>query len=191
MAAPTRKLVYYVATSVDHYIAHPNEAMDGMLTEGDHIADYVASLQAYDTVVMGRKTYEWGYRFGLEPGQPVPMYAHMQQYVFSQTLPESSHAQLKIIRESPLSFVQHLKNQQGGPIYLCGGGYLAGSLLDVGLIDELILKINPVVFGDGIPLFGTSTRTVNLDFCDLKVYNSGVQFVRYQMAYDRTVASWP
>jgi len=187
----TRKLVYYVATSVDHYIAHTNEAMDGMLTEGDHVSDYLDSLRSYDTVLMGRKTYEWGYQFGIEPGHAVPTYAHMKQYVFSQTMPDAKEDQLTVVREDVAAFVAALKQQPGQAIYLCGGGNLAGYLLDCALIDEVILKINPVLFGDGIPLFGKSTRTIALALQDLKVYANGVQFVRYQIAYDRTIIQCP
>lgn len=188
---PTRKLVYYVAASVDHYIAHANEAMDGMLTEGDHINDYLESLHAYDTVLMGRKTYEWGYQFGIQPGHAVPTYAHMHQYVFSQTMPDAQDNQLQIIRADPAPFVQQLKHEPGKAIYLCGGGNLAGYLLDHGLVDEMILKINPVLFGGGIPLFGTSTRTVALTLQDTKIYTNGVQFVRYRIDYERPIAQWP
>jgi dihydrofolate reductase len=174
-----RKVIYYVAMSIDHNIAHEDESIDGFLMEGQAITDYVKSLQDYDTVLMGRRTYEWGYQFGVEPGQPAPMYAHMMQYVFSQSMENYQHEQLHVIREDPADFVHELKAQMGGAIYLCGGGQLAGNLLEAGLVDELILKVNPVLFGKGVPVFGNLSKTLNLTLLDTKVYNNGMIFLHY------------
>jgi dihydrofolate reductase len=130
---------------------------------------------------MGRRTYEWGYRFGIQPGQPSPTYSHMMQYVFSQSMPEFQHEQLRVIRDDPAEFVRRLKAERGGSIYLCGGGQLAGYLCEHGLVDELILKLNPVVFGTGIPVFGDLQRGMALSLLDTKVYQNGVLFLRYRV----------
>lgn len=180
----SRKLVYYVATTVDHFIAHADGGVDGFLTEGEHIPDYMNSLRDYDTVIMGKNTYEFGYAYGLKAGEPVPTYGHMMQYVMSQTMPEYQHPQLQVIRQSPAAFVAQLKSQTGGQIYLCGGGALAGYLLDHALIDDLILKVNPILFGGGIPLFGESKRQVNLGYRHSKSYPTGVIFIHYIINYD-------
>lgn len=176
-----RSVVYYVAVTADGFIAHEDETIDGFLTEGHHIADYLESLRSFDTVLMGRRTYEWGYQFGVQPGQPSPTYAHMMQFVFSQTMPEYQHEQLQVIRRDPVTFVQQLKTEPGGAIYVCGGGQLAGHLLQHGLVDELILKINPVAFGRGIPVFGNLQHTLNLALLDTKVYNNGVVYMHYNL----------
>lgn len=175
----TRKVIYYVAMSVDHYIAHTDESIDGFLMEGRHIADYLKDLRDYDTVLMGRRTYEWGYQFGVEPGQAVPTYAHMAQYVFSKKMPDSQHEQLQVIRDDPAEFVKQLKTESGGSIYLCGGGELAGHLLQQGVVDELILKINPVLFGKGIPLFGAFDDTIPLSLLNANIYDNGAVFLHY------------
>lgn len=174
-----RKLVYYVAVSVDQFIAREDESIEGFLTEGHHIPDYLNSLRDYDTVLMGRKTYEWGFQFGIQPGEAVPTYAHMTQYVFSSGMEPSQSEQLRVVREDAAAFVEQLKAEDGGSIYLCGGGRLAESLLQAGLIDELILKMNPVLFGRGIPVFGDSTHSTALSLLDTKVYNNGVIYLHY------------
>lgn len=176
-----RKLVYYVATSVDHFIAHPDESMTGFLTEGPHIQDYLYSLRDFDTVLMGRRTYEWGFQFGVAPGQAVPTYGHMQQYVFSHTLQDSQCEQLQVVRQEACEFVKELKTQSGQAIYLCGGGALAGSLMAHGLVDEIILKVNPVLFGEGIPAFGDFKEILPLHLESSKVYANGVMFQHYQV----------
>ncbi len=175
----SRKLVYYVAVTVDHYIARADGSVDGFLTEGQHIGDYLDSLRDYDTVLMGKHTYEFGYQYGVQPGQPSPTYAHMMQYVFSQTMEAYQHERLRVIREDPATFVRGLKAAEGRRIYLCGGGQLAGYLLNHGLVDEVILKVNPVAFGSGIPAFGKLEAGFALKLLNAKVYSSGVLFLHY------------
>lgn len=174
-----RKLVYYIATSIDHYIERLDGSFDGMELTGPHATDYLTSLRDYDTVLMGKGTYEAGYRWGAEPGQPSATYPHMMQYVFSQSMEAYDHPQLKVIREDAAAFTRKLKAQAGGSIYLCGGGQLAGSLMAAGLVDELILKVNPVVWGKGIPLFGDLDQCFRLNLLDTKVYHNGVIFTHY------------
>lgn len=179
----SRKLVYYVAASIDNFIAHEDESVDGFLVESGQIADYLNSLNEYDTVLMGKKTYEWGYQFGVQPGQPASTYAHMMQYVFSQTMPAYQHEQLQVIREDAATFVRQLKQQPGKSIYLCGGGLLAGTLLDNELIDELYLKLHPVAFGSGIPLFGSSQKAFALTLNHIRTYTNGVIYINYAVRH--------
>ncbi len=81
-----RKIVYHVGMTLDNYIAHEDGSIGGFsnFAEGEHVTEYLESLKAYDTVLMGRATYEFGYQYGLKPGQPA--YPHMQHYIFSKTL---------------------------------------------------------------------------------------------------------
>lgn len=176
-----RKLDYYIAVSVDNFIAKPDGSVDGFLGEGDHIQPYIDSLRNYDTVLMGRSTYEFAYQFGLRKGQPVPMYGHMKQYVISSTIGAFDHPQIEVVSQDVSTFLANLKDQEGLDIYLCGGGTLAAYLIEHGLIDRLILKRNPVLFGDGIPLFHTlgKEQPVNLENCI--VYGSGVIFEHYSV----------
>ena len=178
----TRKVVYYIAVSVDGFIADTKGNTEAFSMTADYIPDYIRSLREYDTVLMGKNTYEAGYKFGIKPGEPSPMYSHMMQYVFSQTMEQYENEGLQVIRDDPARFVQGLKSQQGGAIYLCGGGNLAGCLLKASLIDELILKVNPLIFGKGIPLFSDYDVPLSLALLDTKVYQDGNVFLRYQLA---------
>jgi dihydrofolate reductase len=94
---------------------------------------------------------------------------------------EYQNDSLHVIREDPLTFVRQLKEAPGGNIYLCGGGQLAGYLLDCHLIDIVILKVNPVLFGGGIPLFKATSSIRQLNLLDTKVYSNGVLFLRYAL----------
>lgn len=177
-----RKITYYVATSVDHYIAHADGSVGGFLPEGEHVGEYLASLQEYDTVIMGRRTYEFGYDYGMKPGDAP--YPHMQHYIFSKSiqLPAATE-QVQVITEDELAFVRSLKAGTGTEIYLCGGGDFAGWLLEEELIDKLKLKVNPAIFGSGIPLFGSSKKAVDLILTDSKIYANGVLLLTYDIRY--------
>lgn len=178
-----RKLVYYIATSIDGFIAQSDGRLGGFSMEAQYISDYLRDLQTYDTVLMGRNTYEAGYQYGIQPGEPSPTYAHMMQYVLSQTMEAYQHEQLQVIRDDPAEFVQSLKSQDGEPIYLCGGGQLAGYLLEHQLIDEYIAKVNPVVFGQGIPAFGGYSGAIPLTLIDTKIYADGHMINRFRIDY--------
>lgn len=182
-----RKLIYHVGTTLDNFICQEDRSIAGFLAEGDHIPDYLESLKNYDTVLMGKATYEFGYGFGLKPG--MAPYANMKNYVFSRSIKIDNPLddRLTIVRDDSVSFVRNLKNTNGTPIYLCGGGIFASTLLDNNLIDVLIVKLNPVLLGSGIRLFEQSRKPVELTLTDTKIYNSGVVLLTYVIKHPRDI----
>ncbi|MFE6778369.1 dihydrofolate reductase family protein [Streptomyces sp. NPDC057702] len=164
-----RKLVYYVAVTLDGYIAGPGGEYDFYPRgEAAQAAEYTAWMNArypetvptflradhgltdvpnarFDTVLMGLGTY----RPALDAGFPSP-YAHLRQYVVSSTLAAAPAPGVTVVADDPLGLVRDLKRAAGGDIWLCGGGRLAGALLPE--IDELVLKSYPVVAGAGVPV---------------------------------------
>jgi dihydrofolate reductase len=178
-----RKLVYDVAVTLDGFIAHEDGSWGGFVFEGEHADDYLARLKGYDTVVMGRRTYEAGYPYGMAPGQRGPLYQHMRHFIFSQTLDFGPGAEVEVVRADEVGRVRGLQQEDGSDVYLCGGGAFAGFLLDNGLIDQVVLKLNPVVFGRGVRLFGECTRAARLDLVDSKAYGNGVVLLRYDVRH--------
>jgi dihydrofolate reductase len=177
-----RELVYYVAVTLDGYIAGPNGEFDAFLYEGDHMdainerfgdtlptdaADALGVRQdgsRFDTVLMGWNTYAVG---GVESP-----YRHLRQIVFSRTRTAAGE-NLQVTSEDPVAVVRRLKQEPGSFIWLCGGGALAASLADE--IDRLVLKRHPVLFGDGIPLFAERGYTPSAwDVVETTPYRSGV-----------------
>lgn len=162
-----RELTYYVAVSLDGYIAGPDGEFDAFLAEGDHmepiwsryrgtaptrLAEAVGFSVAdgpFDTVLMGWNTYAVGL-----PDHHLPdPYQHLRQIVFTREheAPAGS-GDVQFANADPVETVRALKEQDGKGIWLCGGGSLAAALADE--IDRLALKINPVILGGGVPLFG-------------------------------------
>ena len=164
-----RELVYYVAVSLDGFIAGPDGQFDAFpMGDQDEMFQWVAGRYPdtiptdmagilepmgigqdegpFSTVLMGWNTC----RVDGEDSMPSP-YRHLEQIVFSRSR-SAAEENLCPTSEDPVAFVRELKEQDGGDIWLCGGGELAGA--PVGEIDRLVLKRNPVLFGEGVPLFG-------------------------------------
>lgn len=189
-----RDLIYYVATTLDGFIAHEDGTFNGFPWDDQFGADLFANFPEtfpahlrddngkrsgnkwFDVVLMGRKTYE----VGLQEGVTNP-YPTLNQYVFSRTLRESPDEQVRLIKEKAVQTVQSLKQKSGKAIWLCGGSDLASTFLEADLIDKFIVKMNPVVFGSGIPLFSKDIKQTALKLTDSKVYKSGHMLLYYQI----------
>ena len=173
-------LIYDVAVSIDGYIDGPDGDISAFAQDGPVVEDYQKRMATYACAVMGRATYEFGYRFGLAPGQNP--YPHMDTYVFSKTLAVPADSNLKVIRDDAHAVIADLKTQQAGPIYLCGGGQFAGSLLALDLIDIVRLKRAPIILGGGTPLFGGSGRPAKMTSSETKLYDGGYLFQEFVLS---------
>ncbi|MEV7229974.1 dihydrofolate reductase family protein [Polymorphospora sp. NPDC051019] len=188
-----RKLTYYVAATLDGHIAGPAGEFDFFplpadLTEAI-VARYPETIpghvraplgladlpnQRFDTVVMGRGTYEPALREGITSPYP-----HLRQYVVSRTL-TNDDPQVTVVADDPVRVVRDLKQQDGLDIWLCGGGKLAATLRDE--IDELIIKRNPIVAGAGIPLFDGPFTPTTYTPVETHEFASGVVMTTYTRA---------
>ena len=189
-----RDLTYYVACSVDGFIAHADGSHDGFAQDREYFADLFAAfpetvpshlrdvtgIQAenkwFDIVLMGRKTYE----VGLKEGVTSP-YSHLKQYLFSHTMQASPDENVELVSENSVELVANLKRETGKGIWLCGGANLASTLFAHNLIDQLILKINPFLMGSGIPLVSGVIPQTALELTNSKIYGNGVLVVHYRV----------
>ncbi|MCA9612907.1 MAG: dihydrofolate reductase [Sandaracinus sp.] len=167
-----RPLHYLVAVTLDGFVADPDGGLDAFVMQGDHVDHYLASLRGYDTIVMGRKTYDVGRSHGvLDP------YPWARTYVASRS--ETSPTPRVTFVADPIDTVRALRSEAGdAPIYLAGGGELAATLQREGLIDEVHLKINPSLLGRGVPLFAPDVRA-SLSLRATKTFESGVVLAEY------------
>lgn len=190
-----RKLVYFVATSADGSIAGPRGEIDFFPLQGDHIAAQLEELPEtlprhvreslgvptriarFDTVVMGRTTYEPALAIGV-----TDPYAPLETIVFSRTLPPRSDGTLRVTGDDPVRVVRELKAREGRDIWLCGGGKLAGALVDE--IDELVLKVNPVLAPGGIRPFDGSAPPRKLNLRARRAFESGVTWLTFDVVRD-------
>lgn len=171
------QIIYYVASSLDGFISGPEDDISLFAAGGNGVDQYLADLQAFQTVIMGRRTYEFGYQYGLRPGQPA--YPHMQHHIFSSSLHfDDQHAAVHI-EPMDMERIKAIRDASPTDVYLCGGGTFAGALLEQGLIDVLKLKINPIVLGGGIRLFGSSTFARKWDLRESVRYDDGLLINTY------------
>ncbi|MEP1125349.1 MAG: dihydrofolate reductase family protein [Ilumatobacter sp.] len=189
-----RSLTYHVAVSIDGYIADPDGSFDAFAQTGDHIDALIhdvpetlpghvlsalgvdATNDTYDTVLMGWNTFAVGLPHGIDDPYP-----HLRQYVFSRTRPPGDvGGDVHLVADDPIELVRELKSESSTKdIWLCGGGALAGALRDE--IDRLVLKVNPVLLGSGIPLFEPEEATSRPFVLEsTRSFDTGVHMASYR-----------
>lgn len=172
-----RKVVFGGANSLDNYFARKDDAVDWLMWSdevGKIMADY---FKTFDTIVMGRRTYE----VAIASGHGGGTYAGMKTYVFSRKLKPRSTKNLEITSEDVAKVVGRLKQQEGKDICIMGGGLLAKSLFEADLIDEIGFNIHPVLLGSGIPLFYEMDHQIDLELIDCKTLKTGCVIVTYRV----------
>lgn len=170
-----RKVVLYIATSVDGYIARKDGSVDWLPPLGDEDYGYSKFLATVDTVVMGRVTYEQLLTFG-----PYP-YEGKNGYVFS-SVRRGRDANVEFVNSPPQKFVERLRSEKGSDIWLVGGAELVDSFLSAELIDRFIISVAPVVLGEGIPLFFPDGKERKLRLAESKSFPSGLVQSTYEPA---------
>jgi dihydrofolate reductase len=170
-----RKVTFGLANSLDNFIARADDSVDWLYWSKDVTAITAAFWKTIDTVVMGRKTYEVALRHGMAS------YPGVKNYVLSRTLKPSPDLPVEIISEDAAAFVRKLKRRQGKGICLMGGGELARSLFEAGLIDEVGLNVHPVLLGSGVPLFHAMSRQVDLELLECKKLKGGCVYLMYRV----------
>jgi dihydrofolate reductase len=189
-----RDLIYYVAATLDGFIAHHDGSFDGWPWDEAYGADLSETFPEtvpghlrtpehahvankwFDVVLMGRKTYEVALKEGITNPYPT-----MQQFVFSRTMHQRPDAHVTLVSDDTVDVVRELKQGTGKAIWLCGGAELASTLFAADLIDQMIVKLNPVLFGSGVPLFAPVVKQAALQLTNHKSYASGHIVLYYRV----------
>lgn len=169
-----RRVCYRVATSLDGYIAGPDGEIDWIVS--DPTIDFAAIFSGFDTVLMGRNTYE----LTLQPGAPA-WPTGWRVNVFSRTLDPSEHPAVTIVGTGASATVSALRAEDGRDIWLFGGGNLFASLLAANVVDQVELSIMPVLLGRGIPLVASEIPRSRLTLTGSDAYPSGIVSLRYDV----------
>jgi dihydrofolate reductase len=158
-----RKVVYSAAMSLDGYIAGRRGESDWIVIDPE--LDFGVMFARFDTILLGRKTYETT-RSGGGGGGGMP---GVKSYVFSRTL-QQADARGVTVSDDPLQTVSDLKAQPGKDIWLFGGGALFRSLLELRLVDTVEVAIIPVLLGGGVPLLPDTPERAGLRLVEHQVY---------------------
>jgi dihydrofolate reductase len=178
----TRKIIVYVATSADGYIARPDGDVE-WLNRRPRKVDYGMRglYESIDTILWGRKTYDWAldyYREKRMKGSPFD--AMMKNYIFSRSPPTWVAEGVEFVSEPVKLFARKLRASRGKHIWMMGGGELIASFLDAGEIDEFDIHVIPTLIGEGIPLVAPHHRDISLKLLAVKKYPDGVVRLRWR-----------
>lgn len=172
-----RKVTYGGAVSLDFFLAGPGETIDWLRQSEESAAIMAETFKGLDTMLMGRKTFEFAQRMGGGPPHP-----GVRAYIFSRTLEEiPERADYELVREDVADFVRRIKAEPGGGILVMGGGELGSALLDAGLVDEIGFSIHPVLLGGGPPAFLPFSHRIELELIEARPLSSQCVLVKYRV----------
>jgi len=174
-----RKVILYIAMSLDGYIATPDNGLEflSLVEEKDQDYSYKDFVSTVDTVIVGRKSYDKVLSMGLE-------YPHADKdlYIITRT-PRETVGSTKFYSGDLKDLISTLKQKAGKDIYVDGGAEIANEMLMENLIDEFYISIIPVLLGNGISLFNNSRPQLRLKLLSTKSYNKGLVQLHYVKTY--------
>ena len=176
MMVPTLDIIYYVACSVDGFIAKIDgsvEWLDAYQGRGEDYG-YGEFYSACDALIMGSHTYEVTVKFGDWPSKDKP------SWVFSRRDLTVVDASVTITGLDPAAVVEEMQSKGIEQAWMMGGGKLAGSFLEAGLLTEFRVFVIPLVLGEGIPLLSGVSREHILKLTESETYPSGIVELRYR-----------
>ncbi len=179
-----RKIIVYIATSADGYIARKDGAVDWLdrpRIKGNYgMGEFYRSI---NTILWGRKTYDMVLRFQKEGKDSTDSYGGVKNYVFSRRPSRKPLPGFEFVKEPIKEFAQRLRSLAGKDIWMMGGAGIIASFLDEGEIDEFIIHVIPTFIGEGIPLVAPRRRAVPLKLLSCRKFSDGV--VRLHYSVDR------
>jgi dihydrofolate reductase len=178
-----RKIIVYIATSADGYIARPDGDVEWLNRRPDNI-DYGIKefYPTIDTILWGRKTYDWLLDYYKKRRKTKGLFdTKVANYVFSRKPPKRPAAGVEFVSGSVKAFAQRLRATPGKQIWMMGGAGLIASFLDAGEIDEFDIHVIPVFIGAGIPLVAPRHRDVPLRLRSCQKFPDGVVRLRYDV----------
>lgn len=172
------KVVLFIATSLDGYIASPDGTVDWLFHDADY--GYTEFMASVDAVVMGRKTWEQARTF-----EDVP-FAGKQVIVFSHSQSNANESRIRFVHGDPATTIPEINSSVKKDIWLVGGGDLIQQFIGSNLIDEFRIFMHPIILGHGIPLFPRHSGRTDLSFVSSQSFPSGLMELRYRLHHHST-----
>jgi dihydrofolate reductase len=177
-ATMSRKVILYIATSLDGYISKPNDDLSFLSIaqkEGEDYG-YTDFVQSIDTVILGRKTYDWVMT-------QVPDFPHADKnsFIITRTA-RLAIGNTQFYTGELQELVSRLKAEEGKDIFIDGGAEVVNELLRGNLIDEFIISVIPVLVGNGIKLFKDGRPEQTLQLVSVKQFDTGLAQLHYKLS---------
>lgn len=174
----SRKVILYIATSLDGYIAKPNDNLDflAMVEQEGQDYGYAEFVKTVDAVIVGRRTYDKVLAMGFD----FP-HADKDAYIITRT-PRPTNGSVKFYTGNIKSLVSKLKSENGKNIFCDGGAEIVNELLKDDLIDEFIISVIPILLGNGTKLFKDNRPEQKLELLSTKQFDKGLTQLHYKRA---------
>ena len=178
MGLHRRRIISYIAMSLDGKIARLNGAVDwleAIPNPDSNDYGYGKFMETIDTTIMGRSTYDEVLGYNI----PFP-YSDKTNFVLSRDVTKRKDNNVSFVSEELGAFIENLRNQEGLDIWLIGGGQLNSLFLKNAWLDEMRVFVMPIVLGEGIPLFSPHISDTHLQHIKTIPYISGVNELIYK-----------
>ena len=182
------KIIYSLSVSLDGFAAGPDKNLDWVIVDEEIHAFFNAQSRETGAFLYGRHMYELMVAYwptaDLDPSAlPVEVefaqiWRDRPKYVFSQSL-EKVESNSHLVKGDVAEAVNRLKAQSDKDLGV-GGPTLAATLMELGLIDEFYLLVNPVILGSGTPFFPPTRKKIHLRLVETRTFNAGVVMLHYQ-----------
>jgi dihydrofolate reductase len=187
-----RKIIVYIATSADGYIARMDGAVDWLdrpRVKGNYgMGEFYRSI---DTILWGRKTVDVALGFQQDGVEGSEFDSKIKNYAFSRQPPKKAIPGLEFVKEPIRAFAKRLRAKKGKDIWMMGGAGIIASFLDEGEIDEFIIHVIPTFIGEGIPLVAAQHRNVALKLVSIKKFSDGVVRLHYKVMREKPKKARP
>ena len=169
-------ITYYVAASLDGYIADASGGVDWLPQGESEDYGYTEFYAGVDALVMGRRTYDQVLEFEQWP------YAGKPTYVFTGHPPDDNPYGVEFVRADPADFASEIASLYDATVWLVGGADLAEQFHSAGLIDEYMIHVIPTILGRGVPLFRGDAPHTRLALIETRAYDDGMVMLHYSSA---------
>jgi dihydrofolate reductase len=186
-----RKVILTMHISLDGYVGGPNGEMDwASMSEEIDDSSLPELMARADTCLIGRTLYQGFSSYWPTAPQTNPNLSaseiefaawidRVEKVVFSKTLEQAEWNNARLVRGDAAEEVRRLKQQPGKDMVLFGGARTAQELVRRGLVDEYDLLLNPIILGQGLPLFKEQTARQKLKLVSTRAFESGAVALRY------------
>jgi dihydrofolate reductase len=188
-----RKVIASENVTLDGFFAGPNGEIDWFNHPKEEMAKYINQLGTVDTILFGRVTYEMMARYWPSASAPtedpiiIDKMNNLPKIVFSKTLEKVEWKNSRLVKDNIAEEILKMKQQPGKDMVILGSGSIVSAFINLGLIDEYQLFVNPIVLGKGKPLFKDLNERHKLKLTKTKTFSNGVVLLHYR--YDTKYVS--